>query len=64
MGSYLKKINNKRPKKANNETLETGDETVGNVEEEEEKEKRQWNINPIEHILRFGRSPKPKRIIL
>lgn len=52
---YLKKINNKRPKKANNRNV--GNERrdgFGNVEEEEEKEKRQWNINPIEHILRFG----------
>ena len=52
---YLKEINNKRPKKrTNNNVSNERRDGFGNIEEEEEKEKREWNINPLEHILRFA----------
>ena len=52
---YLKEINNKRPKKASNRNVSNERrDGFGNIEEEDEKEKRDWNINPLEHILRFA----------
>ena len=52
---YLKEINNKRPKKANNNRNVSNErrDGFGNIEEEEERE-RKWNIKPMEHILRFA----------
>jgi len=52
---YLKEINNKRPKKKTNSNVSNERrDGFGNIEEEEEKKKREWNINPLEHILRFA----------
>jgi hypothetical protein len=51
---YLKEINNKRPKKASSRDVSNERrDGFGNIEEEDERERRQLNINPLEHILRF-----------
>ena len=50
---YLKAINNKRrPRPKDREVSNERRDGFGNIEEEEEKEKR--DINPLEHILRFA----------
>ena len=50
---YLKEINNKRrPRPKDREVSNERRDGFGNIEEEEEKEKR--DINPLEHILRFA----------
>ena len=50
---FLKEINNKRrPRPKDRDVSNERRDGFGNLEEEEEKEKR--NINPIEHILRFA----------
>ena len=50
---YLKEINNKRrPRPSDRDVSNEKRDGFGNIEDEEEKEKMEWNI--MEHVLRFA----------